>query len=193
MRLFVIVLGMVLSPVAWGHGIHAAQPGLVNGLLHPMTGIDHVLAAIGMGGWLGIQHFRRWSVSLYMAALVTGLVFAGVWTVAVGGMSGDIEWILAFSLIVVGLLLWQRLHLPQPLVATFTAAVFSCHFYAHITEMPALNAAGAAFYAGGFFIGTALMIATAAVVARGGRASPKWARLAGAVIATAGVTALGVA
>ena len=189
MRLFLIVLGMVMSPAAWSHGIHAAQPGFVGGLLHLMTGIDHVLAAAGMGLWLGLQNFTRRSLLLYAFALTAGSVAAA----AVGGMITDVEWLLACTLIVTGLSLYRTLRLPQPAIASAIAMIFSCHFYAHITEIPvAMTGAATAVYAAGLFTATALIIAIAAMIGAGHGATV-WMRISGAAIAAAGVIALGLA
>jgi hypothetical protein len=157
--------------------------------------MDHVLAAAGLGLWLGLQQCTRRSIPLYFAALVAGLVLAGLWIGASGGISG-IEWMLAATLIVAGLLLYNALPLPRVLTAGVITAVFCCHFCAHILAMPAApGAVVASLYAGGLFIGTVSMLAVAAVAGvaavRGG--APAWWRLAGATIAAAGVATLGLA
>lgn len=191
MRLFVLILGMISSPIAWSHGIHVSESGFASGLLHPMTGIDHVLVAAGIGLWLGLQRFTRGSVLLYFAALVAGIAIAGL----VDGRLGEIDSMLAATLIITGLFLYRTLRLSQPLVAVVITVIFSCHFHAHFAELPgALSASSTGFYAAGVFISTISMIAAAAVcAARGVRPSSVWTRLAGATIATAGVVALGLA
>lgn len=195
MRLFVLMLSAMASSVAWGHGVHVAESDFVSGLLHPMTGIDHVLAAAGMGLWLGLQTFTRWSIPLYCAALAAGIGLAGIWAGIGGGFAG-LEWALASTLIVTGLLLYKPLHLPQSLGAAVIGVIFCCHFYAHITEAPLTSSAagGTTFYMLGLFITTVSMTAAAlAFAARGNRAVATWTRLAGAAIAAVGVTALGLA
>jgi urease accessory protein len=189
MRLLVLGLGLILSPVAWSHGVHMAPPGFIGGVLHPMTGIDHVLGATGMGLWLGLQRFTRMSLPLYAVALVSGIALA----ISAGGIITDIEWLTAGTLIVSGLLLYKFLQLPQAAVATVITIIFSCHFYAHIAEMPVtVDRAGTAEYMAGFFTGTVLMIAIAAMIGAG-HGAKRWVRASGAVIAVAGVTALGLA
>ncbi|HEX5055998.1 MAG TPA: HupE/UreJ family protein [Gammaproteobacteria bacterium] len=189
MRLLVLVLGVIVSPVAWSHGVHATQPGFIGGVLHPITAIDHVLAAAGMGLWLGLQRFTRMSPPLYGSALAAGIALA----IAAGGMVTDIEWLLAGTLIITGLLLYKSLQLPQSAVASTVTMIFSCHFYAHIAEMPAaLNRADTTAYIVGFFAGSALMI-TVAALASAGHGARLWVRVSGAVIAVAGAAALGLA
>ncbi len=185
MRAFVIVLGVVLSSAAWGHGVHATESGLISGLLHPMTGIDHVLAAVGMGLWISLQRFTRASVLLYTGSLLLGVAIA--WLLR--GMITDFEWILATTLILIGVLLAKPLRVPQPLAASVIITLFCSHFYAHLGEMPA--SADAPEYIYGFFAGTFLLTLISAVIGR--RLSPIWLRIAGAAIAAAGVTAFGLA
>lgn len=194
MRLFILVLGVISSPAVWSHGVHAAEPGFMSGLLHPLAGIDHVLAAAGMGLWLGLQRFTRLSIPLYCAALAAGVALAGLWSGA-GGFSG-IEWVLAYTLILTGLCLYKPLRLPRSLVAAVIGAVFCCHFYAHFVEMPPAAGGHGALYTLGFFIATLSMIAAASLVGAvtgSDRVAAAWTRLAGAAIAAAGVTALGLA
>jgi urease accessory protein len=198
MRLFVLIVGMTLNSVAWSHGVHATESVFIDGLLHPLSGIDHLLAAAGMGLWLGLQNLTRRSIPLYSAALAAGGLIAGIWSMA-GGEAGAIEWTLAFSLVVTGLLLYTRLRLPQPWAAGVITAVLSCHFCAHIVEAPIVfDAGGAFFYSGGFLISTVSLIAATMILARvtdagAVRASVNWSRFAGAAIALTGVTALGLA
>jgi urease accessory protein len=198
MRLFVLIVGVTSNSVAWSHGVHATESVFISGLLHPLSGIDHLLAAAGMGLWLGLQNLTRRSIPLYSAALAAGVLIAGIWSMA-GGGAGAIEWTLACSLVVTGLLLYKRLRQPQPWVAGVISAVLSCHFGAHIVEAPAaFEAGGAVFYSGGFLISTASLIAVTMILVRvmdagAARASADWSRFAGAAIALTGVTALGLA
>jgi urease accessory protein len=185
MQAFVIVLGMVLSSQVWGHGVHATESGIVSGLLHPMTGIDHLLAAVGMGLWLSLQRFTPISTSLYLGSLLLGIAIA----LLTRGMITDFEWILAATLILIGVLLASALRVPQQLAAIVITVLFSCHFYAHFSEAPrSVTVPG---YSSGLVAGTFLLLLSSAVIGR--RLSPAWLRIAGAAIAAAGVTAFGLA
>lgn len=196
MRWCVLMLGVMSSPVVWGHGVHATEPGFMSGLLHPMTGIDHVLAAAGMGWWLGLQRFTRLSIPLYCAALMAGIALADLWGGGAGNVFAGIERMLAVTLILTGLFLYKPLRLPQLPAAAVIGAVFCCHFYAHIIEMPPATSGHGALYALGFSIATVSMIAAAALSCKaisGRAAAASMTRLAGAAIAAAGVTAFGLA
>jgi urease accessory protein len=189
MRAFVIVSGLVLSSAAWGHGAHASEPGLISGLLHPMTGIDHILAAVGMGLWLGLHRLTPLSTLHYSGSLLSGAAIA--WLLR--GMITDFEWILAATLILIGLLLARALRLPQQLAAIVITVLFTCHAYAHLGAMP--GSAAAPEYIPGFLISTFLLvlISAAAGMVIDRRLSSIWLRIAGAAITTAGVTAFGLA
>jgi urease accessory protein len=109
------------------------------------------------------------------------------------GMITDFEWILAATLILIGLLLAKALRMPQQLAAIVITVLFSCHAYAHLSEMPASIVAPG--YISGFFVSTFLLvfISTAAGRVIDRRLSSIWLRIAGAAIAAAGVTAFGLA
>jgi urease accessory protein len=158
-------------------------------LLHPLTGVDHLLAAVGMGLWLSLQRYTSLSAPLYFAALLAGVLLA----ILSKGLIADIEWMLAATLIITGLFLFKACRMPQQLVAAVIAVLFSCHFYAHITAMPVGIVAPA--YIGGIFIGTGLLVMVAAAAGSGiaRYLPPLCLRIAGALIVAAGVTAFGLA
>jgi urease accessory protein len=143
----------VLAPaIALAHAGHGDTSGLMHGLTHPITGIDHVLAMVAVGV-LSAQLSGR-------ALWLVPLSFVGVMAVAGGfGMAGIqlpfAEAGIALSVIVLGLAVAFRLNLPvlaaMALVGFF--AVF--HGYVHGAEMPA--AASGLPYAAGFVGATALL------------------------------------
>lgn len=56
-RLGAIALSVAVPVTAWAHPGHAAD-GLLAGMLHPLTGADHLLATLGVGllaGWAGLR------------------------------------------------------------------------------------------------------------------------------------------
>jgi urease accessory protein len=157
----------------------------MSGLLHPMTGIDHVLAAVGMGLWLSLQRVTTVSTFLYAGSLLLGAAIA----ISMRGMITDFEWILAATLILIGLLLARALRVPRQPAAAVITVLFSCHAYAHLGEAPAGMAAPE--YISGFLSSTFLLVLISAVIGR--HSSSIWLRVAGAAVAAAGVTAFGLA
>lgn len=126
--------------------------GMVSGFMHPVGGADHVLAMVAVGVIAAMIGGRaRWAVPL---SFVVMMVLGGI-----AGMLGlqlpQVEAGIAFSVIVLGLVIalqWKTpLTLAAPLVGFF--AVF--HGLAHGAEMP-VETSGIAF-ATGFVVATALL------------------------------------
>ncbi len=187
MRLFVIALGLLSSSVAWSHGLHATEPGFASGLLHPLTGIDHMMAAVGMGLWLSLQRFTPLSIPLYAGSLISGIVIA----IFSRGMVTDFEWVLAATLILIGLFLLNAWRMPQQWAAAVMTVFCTSHFYAHLSEMPEGMAAPG--YVSGFLLCTCLLVAVGIVIGSGRHFSRVWLRIAGAVITVTGAAAFGLA
>ena len=118
------------------------------------------MAAIGMGLWLSLQRFTPVSTFLYSGSLLLGIAIA--WLMR--GMITDFEWMLAATLILIGLLLAKSLRVPQQLAAAAITVLFSCHFYAHLSEAPRSTAAPE--YISGVFAGTLLLVFISAAAGR---------------------------
>ena len=99
----------LLPALAWAHTGHAdhGPGGLLQGLLHPITGPDHLAAMLAVGAVAG---------------------FVGV---AVPG----VEPMVAASLLVLGLLLAQRRQLPLALTTVLVGAFAFFHGAAHGSEL----------------------------------------------------------
>lgn len=79
-RLAAILSAITFSAAAQAHVGHDAHVGLVSGLLHPLTGVDHLTAILAAGLWLGWSQPTRamkWS-GLFVAAMLLGAGIA--WT-----------------------------------------------------------------------------------------------------------------
>lgn len=175
------MLVLALSPsVAAAHpGLHA--DGFVAGALHPLTGLDHLLAMVAVGLWAANLGGR--------ARLLVPAAFVA--TMAIGAALGlgntanpGVELGIAASVIVLGLAVAARLALPT-LAASGLVAVFAlAHGFAHGTEMPAM--ASPLAYGLGFALATVGLHAAglgAGLLA----ARTAAARVAGGAIALAGL------
>ncbi len=139
---------IALSGVTVGlsaHPGHETETGLAAGLLHPVLGIDHLLAMVTVG-LLGARLGGRWRWVLpltFVAAMGLGgtalaQITATPW-----------EWAVAASVIVLGLLVAAA---KAPYVALGLCAIAGAiHGHAHFSE-----GAGAG-YVSGMLIGTALL------------------------------------
>jgi len=151
--------------------------GLEAGLLHPLGGLDHLLAFLAMGLWTATSgRDARASLGAALGAMATGAVLA---------MNGFglpmVEYGVLASVLVLGLAIAAGARLPQfglPLVAGFALL----HGYAHGSEIPAL-ASGSTYVLG-------FLAASAAIQVAGLRLG-QWLRRPALVRATGSLIALG--
>ncbi|MBY4895781.1 HupE/UreJ family protein [Cupriavidus sp. AU9028] len=181
----------VFSASALAHpGHEAADVGasLWAGLLHPLTGADHLLAMVAVGVWSALA-MRDGGVLRLPAAFVTlMLVGAGL------GMAGMtlplVEPMIAASLLVLGLLIALRAQLPAGAGLLLVGGFALFHGHAHGAELPSEAAAMRAVlaYVGGFAASTAaLHLAGIGAGSLLRRHAPWIARAAGAGVAAYGV------
>lgn len=159
---FLPLFCLFLCSTAIAHESGPHTHGFEAGVLHPLTGIDHLLAMVAVGLWaVQLGGRARWLMPL---------VFVGA--MAPGGALGFSGLALPFveagilaSVLILGALIARASKLPPraalPLVALF--ALF--HGLAHGAELPAQ--ASEAAYAAGFLVSTALLHATGVLAALG--------------------------
>ena len=148
------VISFVLAPAAaLAHPGHDGAGGLVHGLVHPVTGIDHVLAMIAVGV-LAAQYGGR---ALWLVPMSFLVAMAAAGAVGMAGIPVQIvEAGIGLSVVVLGLMIAFQLK-PPTLVAIVVVGLFALfHGYAHGSEMPK-GLAGLSF-AAGFLIATALLL-----------------------------------
>lgn len=114
-----------------GHGAHG-QGDFLSGLLHPMMGLDHLLAMAAIGFWS-----MRQSASLKRGAplfVIAGMV--GGAAIAWAGISlAGIETGIAMSVLLVGVLIATMAKLPTAIGGSLVALFMLTHGYAHGAEM----------------------------------------------------------
>jgi urease accessory protein len=164
--------------------------GLLSGFGHPVIGLDHLAALVGVG--LVASRFAR------------GLTLPAFWIVAMAAgvglhlMSADLPYAEAFvalSVVVIGLAATMRTTLPYALIAAFFAAGGAVHGYALGESIVGAETTPLAAYLIGLVavqIALTTGIALAArSLAKGSLASPSLQlRLAGLAVAATGVAAL---
>jgi urease accessory protein len=147
-----IAVGFLLVPVlAHAHPGHGTG-GIVHGLSHPISGLDHLLAMLAVGLWAGQLGGRaRWQVP---AAFLGVMIFGGLLGMSGAAIPGIEQGILA-SVLVLGVLIAAAVRLPVFASMTIVGAFALFHGVSHGTEMPA-DASGLSC-AAGFTITTALL------------------------------------
>jgi urease accessory protein len=185
MKRTIAALLLALPALAFAHAGPEADHGLLAGLAHPFTGLDHLAAMLAVGFWTALIA-RRGRLDLvlvplaFVALLATGAVFT-----AVGVAVPAVEPLIAASLLCLGLLVGLQVRLPLPAAMALIAAFAFFHGAAHGQEL----AGGAALV--GLALGTGALhllgMAAALAVRHRGRA---WPRAAGAALGLMGATLL---
>ena len=139
------VIFFVFAPAAaLAHPGHDGAGGLAHGFVHPLTGIDHVLAMIAVGV-LAAQYGGR-ALWLVPMSFLVAMAAAGV--IGMAGIPVQIaEAGIGLSVVVLGLMIAFQIE-PPTLVAMGVVGLFALfHGYAHGSEMPD-GLAGLSFAAG---------------------------------------------
>jgi urease accessory protein len=154
---------VALAPAAASaHPGHGGAGGLVAGLVHPLTGIDHLAAMLLVGFWSGLL-FRRSPIRLLVPAAFLAAMIAGFATGAIFGV-GLAEPLILLSLLALGSAVAFRLRAP-PVLAAMAAALFGfAHGQAHGFETP--SGAFPALFALGFLLTTGALQALGLWLAR---------------------------
>ena len=192
MKFLLAVLAIILTPVAaLGHTDVSETSGVIHGFMHPLVGMDHVLAMVSVG-LLAYTLGRR---ALWMVPLA----FVGM--MAFGGLLGTadvnipfVELGIGLSIIVIGMAaaLGPRIPVAAAIALVGTFAIF--HGVAHGAEMP-IGISGLA-YAAGFMLATALLHIAGIAACFGcakliGNYGHLVARIGGALAAILGVAIVG--
>lgn len=163
----VLVLVLALAPTAASAhgGLHESQDFL-HGFMHPIGGIDHVLAMVAVGLAAALMGGRAiWAVPL---SFIAGMAAAGAVGIAGIALPGT-EVGIALSVIVFGILVALPVRPTLALTTTAVGLFAVCHGYAHGVEMPTDSsglsfglgfvAAAALLHLLGIGVGTALKAA----------------------------------
>jgi urease accessory protein len=182
--LAVALLAAVWTRSALSHGLQGEAGGFLTGLLHPLSGADHVLAMIAVGLW-GAQ---LGAPAIWVLPMAFPLVMA------MGGMLGflgvpipGVEYGIAASAIVLGAAVAFEMR-PALVIAALVVGCFAIfHGHAHGTELPLGQSA--LLYSMGFVIATGCLHAVGIGIGTVQRRA--WGRpllrAAGAVVAAGGV------
>lgn len=146
------IVSFALTQPALAHEQAGVAGGLVSGLLHPVTGIDHLIAMVAVGIW-GAQ---LGAPAIWILPITFPLVMA------IGGVLGVLhvplpmpEVMIAVSAVILGVAVAARLRLPFPAAALVVAVFAIFHGHAHGAELP--RAANALAYGVGFVTATGLL------------------------------------
>jgi urease accessory protein len=189
-RLFAVA-GIAVAAIALGAspaGAHTGGPvhGLTDGALHPLTGLDHLLAMIAVGAIAALGTWRRrpWAV---VAAFLGAMVAGGMLGLAGIELPG-VETAIVMSVIGLGLAVALAPRTDAAWVLALVAAAGLVHGTAHGAEAP--TAANPLLYVLGFVAVTAGLHALGACGGVAVRRAPALRVAAGVGLAASGALLL---
>ncbi|MBE2167513.1 MULTISPECIES: HupE/UreJ family protein [unclassified Cobetia] len=143
---------LLVATSASAHPGHDAQ-GLMAGLSHPFTGLDHLLAMLAIGIWSARQS-RAFKLATPLLMVVGMLAGAGIALLSGGQALHALiaEQGILLSVLASGALVALLLRLPTLAGAVMVAGFMACHGFAHALEMPAAGSASG--YMAGFVVAT---------------------------------------
>ncbi|MBU3824601.1 MAG: HupE/UreJ family protein [Candidatus Oceanisphaera merdipullorum] len=152
MTKLLMTLGLMLTATAAvahpGHDVHT-HSGFLSGLMHPMMGLDHLLAMAAIGFWSIRQStaMKRGTPFFVVGGMVLGAAIAWAGVNMVG-----VEMGIAMSVLLAGILIATMAKLPAIVGGTLVALFMVTHGYAHGAEMT--EGASLMAYMTGFVIAT---------------------------------------
>ena len=162
--------------------------GLMQGFLHPFTGLDHLAAMVAVGLWSALTA-RRGRDVLWAPLGFAAMLLAGALVGLAGMQVPGVEPMIAASLLVIGLLVVTRLRLPGPVAAAVVGAFAVFHGVAHGYELSGDH--GAASAIAGMVVATAMLHAAGIAIGWTLRKRGAWLpRLTGAAVTLFGAALL---
>ena len=128
-----LALGAPALALAHAGDASHAHASLVDGLLHPFTGLDHLAAMLAVGVWSALAVRPVWLAPLAFVALLVAGAVAGLMGLAMPG----VEPMIAASLLVLGLLVAWRRQMPAVAAAGLAGLFAFFHGAAHGVELGA--------------------------------------------------------
>ena len=122
------------APTVLAHPGHISASGFTAGLLHPFSGLDHLLAIIAVGVWAAQRGGR--ALFAVPASFVVMMAVGAI--IAAAGLSLPVvEPGIIASLVVFGLLIAFNTRLPVAAGMAIVGVFALFHGYAHAVEIPA--------------------------------------------------------
>ncbi|MEI6560373.1 MAG: HupE/UreJ family protein [Rhodospirillaceae bacterium] len=186
-RHFVAIVGAALAlgaTTAHAHTFGTTGFGFMEGIAHPISGIDHIMAMVAVGLWASQEGGRAlWALPATFVSMMTVGALLGVAGVPVPA----VELGIAASVLVLGSLIAASARLPLIAAMAIVGACAVMHGHAHGAEMP--EAAAPILYGIGFVLGTSILHTIGVAVGYWARSSLARVavRVSGGAIAVAGV------
>lgn len=148
----IALLLMTISRAALAHSETGVAGGLVSGLLHPVLGLDHLVAMVAVGLWGAVlRQPAIWLLPVAFPVVMALGALLGVIGIEIPGVEIGI----AVSAIALGALVLFKLRLPIAAAAAIVSVFAVFHGHAHGTEIP--SAINPLAYGVGFVTATGLL------------------------------------
>jgi urease accessory protein len=182
-----LALLLALTPsLAFAHVGSGDAHGIAHGFMHPLSGLDHILAMGAVGLFAAHLGGRAlWLVPLAFLAMMTvggalGVRAIGLPYVEVG---------IGLSVVVLGIMVASRANPPVAIAMALVGFFALFHGHAHGAEMPE-SASGLA-YGAGFILATTLLHAIGIAFGMLIGSERRLTQLAGSAMAMGGIALLG--
>jgi urease accessory protein len=186
LALTVLLLPMAASAHTGADG--GMHHGFVTGFMHPLTGADHLAAMVAVGLWSALAA-RRGLDLLWAPLAFAGMLLVGASMGLAGVQLPAVEPMIAASLLVLGLLVATRIHLPAAGAAAVVGVFAIFHGVAHGHELAGEQ--GAALTLAGMVGATVLLHLSGIAIGWALRHTNAWLpRVAGAAVVALGATLL---
>jgi urease accessory protein len=186
-----LALAAVLPAAAFAHtGVDGhAHLNFMTGLLHPLTGMDHLAAMVAVGLWSALAARRAGPELLWGPLGFAGMLLAGALLGLQGVQIPAVEPMIAASLLVTGLLVVSRRRVTGIAAALIVGVFAVFHGLAHGYELA--EAPGAWATLSGMLAATVLLHLAGLVAGGALRSANVWLpRAAGAGVALFGLALL---
>ena len=151
-RWLLFATGLVIAGRVFGHEQQGQAAGFITGLLHPVSGLDHVLAMVAVGLW-GAQ---LGAPAIWLLPVTFPLMMAfGGFLGLVGVPLPGVEIGIATSAILLGAMIALQARPPLAVAALLVAFFAVFHGHAHGTELP--PGQSGLMYSVGFVVATGLL------------------------------------
>lgn len=131
---FIFLIGALFPGLASAHVNAGETAGFLHGFLHPIGGLDHILAMVGVGLWAAQLGGRAlWSVPL---AFVVAMAIGGILGI-LGTPIPFVEPAIIASDFILGILVVMATRFPLWASASLVGFLAIFHGFAHGAEMPA--------------------------------------------------------
>jgi len=150
--LFLATAVVLLPATAHAHAQVGEASGFATGFLHPLSGLDHIIAMVAVGLW-GAQ---LGSPAIWMLPVTFPLVMAfGGFLGLVGVPLAGVEIGIALSGVLLGAAVMTESRPPVYVAAALIAVFAICHGHAHGAELP--SGTSGLIYSIGFVVATGLL------------------------------------